>query len=528
MARPAEELRNRAQERWPGASVSRRGRRWIEHAHPTDTRRRMLDVSIGALHYGDNADLEIDTAWQADSDTWQHAMLDADFHARAKASFQGAPLVEYEDRASGHTITFQARQLEYTNDRNDIQAINPPQAVNATVADDVLSWAGAFGTGLDFEWEAQTSRLAKRLVIQSLASLPSPTAQILGGENPVLRLAWQMAYSTGHPFIDGVQWNPNSDVDTFGVVEFRDEAGNVLFAFSPSRAFDGNDEETPLVTRLSRSGPNLFVEVRVPWAWLETAAYPVTVDPTVDAQIADSNEDGSEILDGTINLGDAQPRLAAGEDEYTIQRFTGVTISQGATIDVAYISLAVSNSGRDKPNFNIYAEDVDNAPAPSTTTSDISGRTPTTAATEWTALGGLGGIATYNSPSIVAVIQEIVDRAGWASGNAIAIICDDLGSGDFQHYHHNGSPTDAPRLHVEYTEGGATLDQSAFRWRNDDGSESTATWRQTQNVNDTAEIDETVRLRVQVDAAGDADPSQFQLEYRKQGVGDWRAVEVES
>jgi hypothetical protein len=50
------------------------------------------------------------------------------------------------------------------------------------------------------------------------------------------------------------------------------------------------------------------------------------------------------------------------------------------------------------------------------------------------------------------IIQAIVDRPGWASGNALVILI--TGSGKRVAESFNGLPAGAPLLHVEYSTGG--------------------------------------------------------------------------
>lgn len=54
---------------------------------------------------------------------------------------------------------------------------------------------------------------------------------------------------------------------------------------------------------------------------------------------------------------------------------------------------------------------------------------------------------------------------------------------------------------------GTAYDQEGFRFRNDDGSESTATWSQNQDVDDTVGAGETRRLRILTDPSGSDPPS---------------------
>lgn len=70
-----------------------------------------------------------------------------------------------------------------------------------------------------------------------------------------------------------------------------------------------------------------------------------------------------------------------------------------------------------------------------------------------------------------------------------------------------------------------TTEQTHFRARNDDGSETTATWYAAQDTNFTAPLSTNLRLRMQVDTAGGDTPSQaYQLEYKKSTEATWIKV----
>ena len=69
-----------------------------------------------------------------------------------------------------------------------------------------------------------------------------------------------------------------------------------------------------------------------------------------------------------------------------------------------------------------------------------------------------------------------------------------------------------------------TSTQEGYRWRNDDGTETTATWLADQDADVSVAELVTVRLRGIVDWEDDPEPGQIGIEYRRTGVGDWRAV----
>ena len=103
-------------------------------------------------------------------------------------------------------------------------------------------------------------------------------------------------------------------------------------------------------------------------------------------------------------------------------RFQNVIVPQGATIDSAYIKL--NWEGGEEVDFLIAAVDVDDFDVPTDNTY-AAHDTETTATVSWNipSEGSQDSGKYYKtSPDIKTIIQEIVDRAGWSSGNAIGII----------------------------------------------------------------------------------------------------------
>lgn len=74
----------------------------------------------------------------------------------------------------------------------------------------------------------------------------------------------------------------------------------------------------------------------------------------------------------------------------------------------------------------------------------------------------------------------------------------------------------------------ATLTQSAYRFLNDDGSESTATFMAAINTPASLAPGATLRIRLQIDSTNNADARQFKLQYRQKpsggSFGEWADV----
>lgn len=139
-------------------------------------------------------------------------------------------------------------------------------------------------------------------------------------------------------------------------------------------------------------------------------------------------------------------------------RFLNAAIPQGATITTAYLTLRCnSSSSQTTVNTRIKGEAADDAATFSDQT-DFDGRTRTSAYIDWDNIAAWTSGTDYASPEIKTVIQEIINRAGWASGNALVIFWDDFDGRSTQvnntrRYAHSydGSATYAPKLHIEYT-----------------------------------------------------------------------------
>ncbi len=75
-------------------------------------------------------------------------------------------------------------------------------------------------------------------------------------------------------------------------------------------------------------------------------------------------------------------------------------------------------------------------------------------------------------------------------------------------------------------EATATFDQDSFRGRNDDGSETTATWKANANINWTQAVDENFRVRFLIQETAGVAESNFKedLQYNLNGAG-WNDVD---
>lgn len=201
--------------------------------------------------------------------------------------------------------------------------------------------------------------------------------------------------------------------------------------------------------------------------------YPVRIDPTW--QVGESSDDCRVYWTGSVwDLSLTPPLQSAGWNTTTKakdgggMRFLNITIPQGTTIDAAYLILTCRDALTGVVvNTRITGEDVDNA-ATFSTLADYQARRGTvvggandnyitTAQVDWDAIPVWTVNTEYNSPEIKTIIQEIINRGGWA-GNALVLFWDDhddrsthAGNTYRSGWSYNGSTAKAPKLYIEYT-----------------------------------------------------------------------------
>ncbi len=153
-----------------------------------------------------------------------------------------------------------------------------------------------------------------------------------------------------------------------------------------------------------------------------------------------------------------------GSIYYIGWRFNAVTIPQGATISSAILTMYVSNvNGGTTALASFWGDAVDNSvtydsvntPQGRVHTTAVVNQTFTTA--NWVTVGYQ--LTSTEIPELKTLVQEIVNRAGWVSGNALSIVATDNGStspGYVGFATFDNASTKASKLDITYTTGGAT------------------------------------------------------------------------
>jgi len=353
-----------------------------------------------------------------------------------------------------------------------------------------VTWQHVFGPGLHFRYNLVPDEFFKTLIIESKASLPSPTIG-LGGLRLtlVMAVAWHSEAAPANEFAEGIVIDdlsgdpdaadlPDEEMQDPEQFSFRDFAARDLWWLRKPRAWDSYEsEEGPhsiaVQHRLRRKAKHIFALLSVPATALNHPAtvYPVYMDTDIgEEQVGASTDDAysaSTTWPGVGNGNSGAAYYYTGESDVAFLgwggRFTSVPIPQGATINTASIALCAGGNQTQDCDLTLYCEDEDD-PATFAWNDTPPGRTRTTASAQWDI--GVTAWTTgtwYTSTDIAAPVQEVVDRGGWAENNALSVFFFNTGQTLLGSWHSRLAYTydqtgnvSGPKLNVSYTSGGTT------------------------------------------------------------------------
>jgi hypothetical protein len=142
--------------------------------------------------------------------------------------------------------------------------------------------------------------------------------------------------------------------------------------------------------------------------------------------ITESKDDAEESEAGAVSLTSSDLELTKDKSDQTIgMRFPNVPLQSGAKIKQAFVQFQVDEATDEPTRLEIRGQAADDASQFTTEAFSISRRPVTDAVATWepkpwTANAKPG--PDHRTTDLSRVIQEIVDRPGWRSGNALGLI----------------------------------------------------------------------------------------------------------
>jgi len=172
---------------------------------------------------------------------------------------------------------------------------------------------------------------------------------------------------------------------------------------------------------------------------------------TLDRRVAASLDDVEQFTAGNsmyVTSSDLEMVNDGSTQQLVGLRFPNVTVPQGAVVTDAWITFGAKDTASTAMTLTLQAQASDNAPAFTTANNNLGSRTMGAASVVWSPGAWTAG-SPVNTSSLTSLIQEVVNRPGWVSGNAVAIKVSGT-TGTRNAWSWDGQAASAPLLHVEY------------------------------------------------------------------------------
>lgn len=266
--------------------------------------------------------------------------------------------------------------------------------------------------------------------------------------------AKNMAAGQNHYISYRLRTNRQIPLNTSGQEELSNTNGTISDLPDPGPGFETTDGAT------NNLNFNEFGNVYSAISW-RAEEYAQNIPTAVDS------DDAEEIqpFPGAVDIGSSDLELNSEADDAASEqqvglRFLDVQIPQGATVLEARIQFEADETRTTTPcDVEIFCQDADNPPTFVAANGNISSR-PKTSGVKWTNVPGWtlqDRLAAQLTPNFASAVQEVVDRIGWAAGNAlVVVITHDQASANYERRTAegagSGTPIDAhePMLQVKW------------------------------------------------------------------------------
>lgn len=349
-----------------------------------------------------------------------------------------------------------------------------------------ITWRNAFGNGIDFRYNISPDKFFKTVIVNDKSNLPAPTIGVDG-----LKLTIVMGFSVSD--VDAKNnfatvnkgkdlttiYNPanpkNETIADPEAFSYVDSENRDLWWLKKPLAWDSAEEQNlfNMGWVLERSEDNNFMKLSTAIKDINDpdTIFPLYMDATIaEEQVGASSDDGfrSDSVWG-VTYASLYIMGAGHTNVYQPMRFTTVPLPNGCTIDSAAVTYTADVNGSGTvPTFVMQGEAADDATTLSSQV-DFDARTWLGTTVAWGITASWTKDAEYSSPDLSGILQDLVDRGGWASNNALMLSPYIATSSTPQRtiYAYDGSAAKAPKLNVSYTEAPSTITISGNAYTNE-------------------------------------------------------------
>jgi len=197
-------------------------------------------------------------------------------------------------------------------------------------------------------------------------------------------------------------------------------------------------------TEAARKGAELVIEYTTPLSAKNPIA---TATDDMEEYVTGSNIGGFD-----VGSSDLEMTTEGGGKQIIGLRFSDVRVPKGALITRAYVQFRADEAHTEATTLILKAQNADN-PGTFTTTDKISTRPLTTDSVNWANIPawvtGDAGDA-QRTPDLTKLVQTVVNRGGWATGNAMVFVVSGTGKRVADAFDDTEAAKKAAELVIEY------------------------------------------------------------------------------
>jgi len=179
---------------------------------------------------------------------------------------------------------------------------------------------------------------------------------------------------------------------------------------------------------------------------------PINPPTEVWIPISHKYDDAEEDHKSKITLKSSDLDLV-GKDRLVGLRFNHIPIDSGQIIENAFVQFTSEDKDYGTSTVLIYGHDTGNAPSFTEENGNISSRPATSTSVSWIIpdWDDKQNGTDQQTSNLKSIIQEIINRPDWSSGNSIVIIISDGDGKDKDAHTYEKNPDKAAVLHITFT-----------------------------------------------------------------------------
>jgi len=434
----------------PGFYVSDRGTNWNRYYNPS-TGQHSIVAELGPRNYQDeqgdwhpiNCSFEpLDGTHPAYQYGYRAGNEKGLFNAYFKPNLQDTWPVAFaynkSDDPTMHILRSKLMGIGYLDPSSswDYKILQQVQNSHGVIDGSSGTYPGVF-SGVNVTWRYANSGLKEEIILsnttKTLLQGNPPSSFGLSNQHSYLVFVTKLDYQNLHPYNSSTSITGNYTLND-GCIEFKDMAGMVRCSLPVDYAYElyapepepGNetDKYKRMTFRLIQHNGEYYLLSGIKVTTLNTMTFPVVFDPSIQVNVSAGVNDAHEADDNSGYDRDSSFCYATGSPVNSERYNTGlcfknIEVAQGNTIADAYVKL--DGTIYDDPQLIISCHDVDNSQDfadNEDVTTRVNSRTSSTTSWSDTDIGS----DWHNTPDFKGAVQEVINRAGWSSGNNITVL----------------------------------------------------------------------------------------------------------